>query len=278
MDWKTYRAILPYPAYIKRKHPKPLILKIQKDHHNLLLYGTAHFNSAKNKEFKKLTEAFNEFAKISPKKETVVLIEKFTPPPMLRSPEEMLTKYGESGLIYYLGKKSGLKIICLEPDIKNVLKLASRVCEKEKVMAWILLNQIFWKTKKSNPIKGDDIASIKKTLEFINTLFKTKRSSADIYFILAKSINKSVKKDLLPIELADLGIKKLNTKLIKNTQDPFRRGTAINDAGVEINRSRDYLMFKAIEKEISPKKSLFVVMGANHVYCQKGAVKGMLAK
>lgn len=270
MKNNIYKQILTTQEYSKINHKTPYVINLKNEDVELLFFGSSHINNINHPDALKIVDAYKEF-NARHRDKMVVIIENFLPPELLNSETEMIEKFGESGLVYYLAKKNRVNIICPEPKNSDILKKASDVVgDKELVGSWAFINYLYQIIKKTNPISLDNREQIRSVLKNIGQDIDLKNNKApeDIYKTFSEKINSSTKGPL-PDELDYLFKTKVDLSEIKKLQDPFIEGSDINMAGAEVNRARDYFITKSILKELENKNNTFAVFGSNHAVSQE---------
>ena len=281
VDKNLYKRILTLQAYSKIEHNNPYVIHLKNNKQELIFFGVDHSRNPKDAEYQRIGELFKSLIDSHSKRKIIVLLENFIPPRLFKTSEEMIKSFGESGFVYYIAKKSGIAVICPEPKSAEILKIAASVTNKKiEIAAWALLNSINWRLKENNHLLKEDIEATKKVLIAINKSLKMlKRITPEkLFAILSLKINFEAKRNILPSSLNDLTTVKLNSKLIKNLQNPFINQTKINNAGAEVNRARDYFIARSIIKQIKSGKSVFAVFGSDHVVCQEKVIRKYFKK
>jgi hypothetical protein len=141
------KNLIPLQKYAKLKHKKPYLFNFFKGKQEIFYLGVEHSKNPKNKQFSEIENWFNKFLNTHKKKDIVIILENYTPSLVLPK-NEMIEKFGETGLVYFLAQKHNLKTICPEPSQKQILKFVkSRKNKTRNILLWIFLNIISNKFK-----------------------------------------------------------------------------------------------------------------------------------
>lgn len=176
--------------YVRIKHKIPYILNISKEKQEIVYFGSKHSKNPKDKQFSKIENLFNKFLNKHNKKDIVIILENYTPSLVLPK-NEMVEKFGETGLVYFLAQKHNLKTICPEPSQKQILEFVkSRKNKKRNILLWISLNII------SNKFKMKEIKKLQDPFIKFSELNKVGAdfNLARDYYI-SKGILKQLKSD-----------------------------------------------------------------------------------
>jgi hypothetical protein len=82
----------------------------------------------------------------------------------------------------------------------------------------------------------------------------------------------------LPLDFKDLVNKKLPVQIICQLQNPSTDKTIFNRVGAEINLARDYFFIIQILSRLKKGKSIFGVLGTNHVVAQEKVYRKFFRK
>jgi len=271
MENKVLKSlIIPPQKWIKIRYKKPYILNFKNKDQEIICFGVEHSNNYKDGLFKKMEEFFEEFRKENKLKKIIILAEGFLPEKN-EGKEKLIKKYGEAGMLYYLAKKNKIRIESIEPTLEEIIKETIKDGYKNKqIILWLFIN-LLWgklgKDKKNRDIKEKDLKEAEKTLLIIYEKLKFLRGRQYLSIdFLMKQFKKETKKDIL----------KLKIDKIKKFQSPFKNDFSMNKIFSHINFVKDYFMAKKIIKRLKEKKSVFAVLGHNHVVAQKDALKKIM--
>ncbi len=275
LNRNLYKKILTLRDYSKIRHTNPYVIHLKNNKQEIIFFGTKHSWGPKDAKYQRIEKLFKSLIDSHPKRKIVALIENFVPPKFLKTPEEMIGSFGESGFVYYIARKANIAVICPEPNPAELLEAGALATnDKIGVAAWAFLNAINWMLRKNNPLLKEDIKATQSVLTAINESLKISKGKnpEKLLKILTSKINSEVKRKILPSSFDNLTRAKLDSEFIKKLQDPFIKQANISDAGMEVNRARDYFIAQAIIKQIKNGKSVFAVFGINHVVCEKNVV------
>ncbi len=265
--------ILTLVKYQENEPKNPYILDLKNRKQELFLYGCKHSRNIRNKQFKQIEGQFNDFLRRN--RNSAIIIE--GPRPDILSKEELVRKYTEGGFVFYLSHRKGIKVHEIEPSWDQLLGFAIKRNSKISVASWILLNTLNNRIKAGSKFDKKSVAHIKSLLASINE--KLHFSKADHPFEeISIYLNDVAGKVILPKNSMELMGFNLNPQYIFKLQDPFSSKTAVNKVGTDINLGRDYFLSKNILKVLESGKSVFCVLGLNHVFCTKKVFKNFFQK
>jgi hypothetical protein len=256
---------------IKLKHPQEYILNLKNKQQELLIFGCPHSFDPTDKKFQEIEFLFKEFYHNNKKKKIEVVVERFIPP-VIKSKTKMIQNFDDTGFIAYLARPKKIEVFCPEPTSQEILNFVlQRGCDKINIAAWVLLNILC--TKK--------ILNIKNIGQIIVTLIQIKKQLGlkdEFLNSIVKKINSVAKKKILPLDFKDLVNKKLPVQIICQLQNPSTDKTIFNRVGAEINLARDYFFIIQILSRLKKGKSIFGVLGTNHVVAQEKVYRKFFRK
>lgn len=256
---RIFDTILTPQEYAQRNYKIPYILKLQNSRQGIFFYGCKHSHNPKNQQFQEIERLLEECIRKYGSEKMVVMIENATPP-IEESREQMIKKYGESGLTAYLGNKHHLTSECPEqPTVKLNQFVLEKGFAKNDLMLWIFLNKL-WFVSATQPITNEGITNI------IDVLKKNGNIRLEDWMPkFQRRVYELINKKLIPEKIEDLMHTKMNREEIKNLQDPFRKGTVLNDIGSLLNHARDRYIANHFLHLLNKRKTVFAVFGWNHV-------------
>ncbi|OGM94663.1 hypothetical protein A2524_02045 [Candidatus Wolfebacteria bacterium RIFOXYD12_FULL_48_21] len=265
--------ILSLAQYPKAEPKSPFILNLKNKEQELFLYGCKHSKNIRNKQFKDIEKHFNYF--LQNNRNVAIIIEGHTP--NVSSKDELVKKYGETGFVFYMSQKNKIKIYEIEPSWDQLLKFATKRNSEVNVASWILLNNLNSRIKMGNKFDEKTIASIKSLIHSIDEkLHLTKMGSA--FGIISNNLMNVTGKSVLPENPEQLTDFDLDSRYIFKLQNPFSTRTVLNKVGTDINLGRDYFLSKNILSLLKKNKSVFGVIGLNHVFCTKDIFEDFFKK
>ncbi|OGL66907.1 hypothetical protein A2856_00165 [Candidatus Uhrbacteria bacterium RIFCSPHIGHO2_01_FULL_63_20] len=192
-----------------------------------MLFGCEHSKNEKAPQFREIEILLKKFVQIHGREHVMLFLENLLPP-VEGSKKQMINRYGETGLIAYLGRHLDIDMTCPEPSPRQILSYVKKQkgIRKDDVELWIRLNGLSSKLSRTE---------------------------------LAKEQGPLIER-------------------IRRAQDPFLKGTTLNDVGSLINLARDRYLCEAMLKRLDEGKCVFGVYGANHVIAMEDALRMFLEK
>jgi hypothetical protein len=261
----------------------PYILDFSTQSHGLLLYGTEHSADPDDPKFVDIELKFKNFISKFRTDKIVIAIESNIPQNIL-SKEEMVREYRESGFLTFLANQFSISTICPEPKEK-ILPLLVEVFDfnKRDILLWAFLNTYFHVFLKSGLDKTKLVAFFRDLdrvldLNVLDTAQETTILSViqEHYWQFFCDRLSQIGSDLkLPshIEVFLEDYKKINVSSLEKAQTPFVTSTVINDIASGFNNVRDRYMTREILEVLAEGKSVFGVLGTNHVVAQEPAYR-----
>lgn len=250
--------------YANAKLKNPYILHIKGKKCSLFLYGCKHSRNIKNKQFSDIEKKFEHFLKAN--KNVAIVIEGQKPD--LLPKKDLVKQYGETGFVFYLSQKNNMMVYEIEPTWNQLLKFAAKRNSKINIASWILLNVLHNKIKTATKFNEKSILQIKSLMDSLNEKLRFAKSERPFEEI-STHLSNVTGKTILPKSMDKLARFNFNPNYIFKLQDPFSSKTVLNKVGTDINLGRDYFLSKNILKVLMGNKSVFGVLGLNHVFCTK---------
>jgi hypothetical protein len=256
----------------KSKYPIPYTYVLKEGSRRIEFFGIKHtknFNNSQIANVQNILESFKNKENFSIITEGQIAQDKL-------SVEQMVTKYGDRGLLFSFTSDNHVPIFSCEPTMKQMVQytLLNTKIKKEDILLWVFVNVLDSFLNGSNAISAEQQGIIKVILEKEQKELGIKKSANAVFAEFYRKLKRITKKEIIPKKIEDLSKIKVDCRIIKKIQDPFTGRTLINKIGKEINDSRDKLMALSIMQQIcDSKKDLFIMLGHNHVFAQRPALE-----
>lgn len=237
--------------------------------------GVRHSNNPSEAHYTRIEKDFKNF--ITDNNNPVLALENIVPD-KLNSREEMITKYKETGLLAWIGWKSNIELICIEPREK-VMEPVIEKFDKTDIALWMFLDVL--KAYPNSQLPPAKLISVWiKLFGYIDTTLQNNYLGGQlpdktiVDFVNRKYLRpfqqrlKNIGVDA-PGNLELLTRNHFDKNILKKATAPTRQGTVINLIALEINKAHDILMAEKIIGLLDDKKSVFTVLGINHVIAQR---------
>lgn len=258
----SLNLIIPSQKMVNSKK-LPYILDFKNEKARFVYIGVKHSNDPKNLQFKKIESLLKKFLKTANNKKSVIGIESI--PPHANLPKnELIEKYGESGLLAYFAKANNLKTICPEPTQDDILKLIlfENKFNELDILSWIYLNMLCAALKKEGSLPMA-IVKINPVLDRIIKRGEFKKINKNPITQIQRKIR----------NLSGKSVSKMSKQELCALQDPFKIDAIFNDIGAEFNTIRNKFITRNFLNILLKGKNIFSVYGFNHVVVQEPIFK-----
>lgn len=247
-----------------KKYDIPYVLSLSNKEQELIFFGVEHSRDPKDPYFSKMEKSLREFAERQTSK-GIVGIEGYTPRLDQETKEEAIQKFGEHGLLMLLSDQLHIATTVLTAEPKELWQRTAREGAFSKVDSalWVFLNMLAY--------KGDK--DFKETVENI-LMFLKKMGLPHSYDELRRRLVELTKReDILPVSIQKTtSDDQLYMQTWKKLQSPSQSVSILNDIGVMTNWIKDKTIAEKLISLLLERKSIFAVIGHNHVVAQEPAL------
>ncbi|HYG08767.1 MAG TPA: hypothetical protein VD835_02220 [Pyrinomonadaceae bacterium] len=251
--------IMTFKEYSRIRHERPYLLQLKSGAGELLYFGVGHVYRVDDPQVVEIERRWAEF------RPTLVLNESRTPP-VERTRELAVERYGEPGLVSFLAAKHNVPVKSLDPPRMQEINylLSTKRWTTEQVMLFYILRRVAENNKKTNPRPADELVQ-----EALDATAK-----APGFESLPKTLAEfdASAKRLLP---SVAGWRTVKSTVFDPNPD---LGLYTNDVASASSQYRDRYMVKLLAEEVRKCGRVFAVVGASHVVMQESALKKALAQ
>ena len=253
---QPYR-MMSWQEYSSYSHSWPYIMMIYTHEGGLLYFGVNHSHNPQNDQFYEIDALWKQF------KPEIAFNEGNTPP-LERSRNRAIRKYGEPGIVTYLAARDHVSLESIDSEpAKEVAELGKTFRPEQLALFYVL----------------------RQKLEY-NRIPSPKPSLRDYLQGWIKSYNEVAGLNIPPSSFAELqstysqifpGRGSL-MNASDSSVDPTQAGSILNEISRASVEYRDQFMVAQISRAVLNGKRVFAVVGATHVVMQESAIRMLLTE
>ena len=244
--------------YSRHSYTWPYLINIYRpDGGSLLYFGAKHSYDPKDEQLAEIEYLWTQF-----KPETA--FNEGGNPPVEKTREEAITKYGEPGLIRFLGHRDGIPVESIDPTPAEEVVALKKKYPLEKIKMFYVLRQLSEYHSGVGGVAGKN-EYLTDVLAYFNSvpgLDVQPKSVSDLSLAFARNF-------------PELGSYESVTP---SWFDPVPVGTdtTFNEISRSNSNFRDEHMLTVISQAVHAKKRVFAVVGASHVVMQEIGLRKLL--
>lgn len=274
---KIIDTIIPFGSPdLQQPKELPISVIFEMDKKIIQLVGTDHTKDPLNPQIPVIENLVTEFTKGIDVKKTIVVIDGSYPvisEDMLK--EDCIKNYGEQGYIGYFAKKSGIVFKSAEPSFDSIIQIVLNdlKLKPEYLAAWSFLNFLTYLIQQNNAFPKNSQEKIEIAINSFSKNYGLVGDTQSIYKGTVEII-KNETNIILPDHINNLVNLSITKEELRKAQEPNTNGASIQKIGAELNRARDYGIFKNIIKlQDDGYNNVFAVLGWNHVVAEAPAFR-----
>jgi hypothetical protein len=255
----TTPRVMSWNDYSRHPYTSPYLINIYRPDGGALLYfGAKHSSDSKDEQLAQIEYLWTQF-------KPEIAFNEGGNPPVEKTREEAITKYGEPGLIRFLAHRDGIPVESIDPTPAEEVAALQKKYALETIKMFYVLRQL---SEYHSGVEGVDRGHeyLAKVLAYFNSVpgldVVQPKSVSELSLVFARDFPKLESYENVTSAWFDPA--------------PVRMNTTFNAISRSDSNFRDEHMLTVISQAVHARKRVFAVVGSSHVVMQEAKLRGML--